>query len=122
MILIQSHTQIRQLQEEFNRAFPFLKLEFFKHSHYPYEGNARRDLVRSTDSLKNLHRKSSEDIAITETMTVTELEQLLSTYFGVSAQVFRKSGNSWLETTVTDDWTLKHQNDQGNELSQLRSS
>jgi hypothetical protein len=120
MILIHSHTPIKQLQEEFTRTFPFLKLEFFKHPHQPHEGNARRDLIRSTDPAKAYTHKSSEGISITETMTVTELEQLLSRYFGLSAQVFRKSGKSWLETTVTDDWTLKRQNDQGNELSQLR--
>jgi hypothetical protein len=31
--------------------------------------------------------------------------------------VFRKSGNLWLETTMTDDWTLQQQNDHGYEIS-----
>jgi hypothetical protein len=33
------------------------------------------------------------------------------------AQVYRKSGKIWLETTVTDSWTLEEQNKQGESLS-----
>lgn len=120
MILVHHKTKITQLQEEFHQAFPFLKLEFFKHSHKAHEGNPKRDLLLS--SARIVPKKNSKEISITESMTVTELEQLLSKHFGLSVQVFRKSGKSWLETTVTDDWTLKRQNDQGHELSQLRSS
>ena len=50
-------------------------------------------------------------------MKVFELEDSFQTLFGISAQVFRKSAGSWIETSVTDDWTLKQQNDQGKELS-----
>ena len=39
--------------------------------------------------------------------------------YGLGVQVFRKSGNVWLETTVTDSWTLKEQNDQGESLSEF---
>jgi hypothetical protein len=120
MITIHPKTKITQLQEEFHRRFPFLKLEFFKHAHQVHEGNAKRDLMSPADSAKVLStQKENENLLISEDMTVTELEQLLSHYFGLSAQVFRKSGRSWLETTVTDDWTLRRQNDQGNELSRL---
>jgi hypothetical protein len=37
----------------------------------------------------------------------------------LSVQVFRKSGKSWLETTFTDGWTLKKQNQEGIDLSQI---
>lgn len=58
-------------------------------------------------------------IHITDDMPVSKLEQLFLDQFGLSVQVFRKSGSSWLETTFTDDWTLKRQNDAGMELSQF---
>jgi hypothetical protein len=32
-------------------------------------------------------------------------------------QVFRKSGNVWLETSATDAWSLKQQNQEGMDLS-----
>ena len=51
-------------------------------------------------------------------MTVTDLEQNFSDVYGLSIQVFRKSGDVWLETTITDGWTLEKQNEQGKMLSQ----
>jgi hypothetical protein len=43
-------------------------------------------------------------------MTVGELEQSFRDIYGLATQVFRKSGNNWIETTETVDWTLEKQN------------
>ena len=50
-------------------------------------------------------------------MTVGDLEQRFQDVYGLSVQVFRKSGKVWLETTVTDNWTLDEQNDKEQSLS-----
>jgi hypothetical protein len=50
-------------------------------------------------------------------MSVAELEQQFSDVYGLSVQIFRQSGKAWLETTVTDKWTLEKQNEQGKALS-----
>jgi hypothetical protein len=52
-------------------------------------------------------------------MKVSELENLFKRKYKLNIQVFRKSGNAWLETTVTDAWTLDKQNQEGIELSEL---
>ena len=52
-------------------------------------------------------------------MTVVDLEQSFSDVFGLGVQIFRKSGKVWLETTVTDGWTLDEQNRQGEALSKV---
>jgi hypothetical protein len=54
---------------------------------------------------------------INDDTTVTDFENALIDQYGLSAQVFRRSGNLWLETTITDYWTLKQQNDHGREIS-----
>lgn len=72
-------------------------------------------MITSDFPLK-LKKKTTAPLEITEDMPVSTLEQLFQDYFGLSAQVFRKSGRSWLETSLTDDWTLKRQNDEGYEL------
>lgn len=64
---------------------------------------------------RTIHKKGQ--ITITPNMTVNDLEQCFSDIFGLGVQVFRKSGKVWLETTVTDGWTLEEQNNQGKELS-----
>lgn len=110
--------KISDLQKDFNLHFPYLKLEFFKHFHGLHGGSPRKDLVTADLALR-LKNNSKEDFIITQDMRVSTLEQLFSDYFGLSAQVFRKSGPSWLETTMTDDWTLKRQNDEGFELSNI---
>jgi len=58
-------------------------------------------------------------ITIAPGMTVNELEQNFKDVYGLSVQVFRKSGKVWLETTVTDGWSLEEQNRQGEDLSKL---
>ena len=57
------------------------------------------------------------EIVINEEMRVKELENMFQQKFAISAQVFRKSGNLWLETTMTDNWTLQQQNNHGREIS-----
>jgi hypothetical protein len=61
----------------------------------------------------------SGTLTITPQMTVANLEQGFADVYGLSVQVFRKSGKVWLETTVTDNWTLEEQNRQGEALSKL---
>ena len=50
-------------------------------------------------------------------MKVNELEKIFKDRFNLAVQVFRKSGNLWLETTMTDNWTLQQQNNHGGEIS-----
>lgn len=64
---------------------------------------------------RTIHAKGH--LVINAAMTVNDLEQRFSDIYGLAVQVFRKSGRVWLETTVTDGWTLAEQNEQGEELS-----
>jgi hypothetical protein len=119
-IKITDSKTISSLQEEFHTAFPFLKLEFFHHKHDAFKGSFKKDILNTDTTLKQCRKKKTEGaIILKENMKVTEIETLFREVFGLSAQVFRKSGRSWIETTVTDDWTLKRQNDEGKELSFL---
>jgi hypothetical protein len=61
--------------------------------------------------------KIEGDLVFSESTKVRELENDLREGFHLNAQVFRRSGNIWLETTMTDKWTLKQQNEHGKEIS-----
>lgn len=120
---INAQKKISSLKEEFNKAFPFLKLEFFKHKHKTHGASPKEDLIREDLTIGHFRKKFIEsDLEITDDMSVSSLEQLFQREYGVSTQVFRKSGRSWIETTVTDDWTLKRQNDEGMELGNFTRS
>ena len=112
---IEPDCKLSQLQKDFTRIFPYLKLEFFRHFHSIHGSNPKKDMITADFPLK-LKKKTTAPLEVTEDMPVSTLEQLFQDYFGLSAQVFRKSGGSWLETSLTDDWTLKRQNDEGFEL------
>jgi len=111
---IDNNKSIVEIQKEFASLFPFLKIEFFKNSHKVFEGNSKKEIIHTIT-----HLNKPGEITILETMTVTELEQAFKKQFGLNIQVFRKHGNSWIETTVTDGWTLQKQNEEGKILSEL---
>ncbi len=116
MLTVRGNNKISQIQKEFTTAFPFLKLEFFNQLHKVHEASPKKALIK-TDILLKERIKGNSEIVINEEMPVSLLERLFMETFGISVQVFRKSGRSWLETTRTDDWTLRRQNDEGKELS-----
>jgi hypothetical protein len=120
-MLIIKPTKLSKIKKEFNDSFPFLKLEFFRHLHKVHAGSPKHLVISEDLVLKPVHRPNQE-LIINQHMPVSVLEQLFQDHFGISVQVFRKSGNSWLETTMTDDWTLGRQNDEGKELSVFKRS
>ncbi len=115
---INDQTAIIALQEEFNSIFPYLKLEFFSKS-YSSNGVFERKYLKLKNKKLGEFRNSNnqEVISISPEMTVVDLGQGFKDVYGLGAQVFRKSGKVWLETTFTDGWTLEEQNRQGEELS-----
>lgn len=115
---INDYRKIFAIQEEFNQAFPYLKLEFFSKPH-KQGGASPKELITESSKLlgdcRTIHASGS--LTINPSMTVAEIEQNFADVYGLSVQVFRKSGTSWLETSTTDDWTLEKQNAEGEELS-----
>jgi hypothetical protein len=117
-IQINDHRKIYAIQEEFNRMFPWLKLEFFSKPHKPGGPSPKSQMVLPSKTLGECRTQhDSGTITITPMMSVGELEQSFRDVYGLSVQVFRKSGKTWLETTVTDTWSLEQQNEQGKSLS-----
>lgn len=110
---------ISEVQSEFNHAFPFLKLEFFQNK-LRLQSNFKPEIKMSPSSRIGECQSfiSEGEIEITKKMIGRELEQKLKEQFGLVAQIFRRSGNLWLQTTMTDNWTLEKQNEHGMELSQ----
>ena len=119
-ITINDHRKIFAIQEEFNNVFPYLKLEFFSKPHKSGGESAKKFVKHHSKTLgecRTIH--SNGEITISPNMTVTELEQSFGDVYGLGVQVFRQSGKVWLETTVTDGWTLEEQNRQGEALSKI---
>lgn len=99
---------IGEIQGAFTRAFPNLKLEIYKQ----LELNG----IRITKKMENGYQLPDfieKPSPITGDNTVAQLKEIFSKIAGHSARVFRKAGSLWIETSLTDDWTLSRQNEEG---------
>ena len=109
---------ISDLQKEFNNAFPYLKIEFFQNRNQQLPAfTFQQILPRHKRIVDGQTAITDGDIEISPATKVKDLEKIFKDQFSLAAQVFRRSGNLWLETTMTDDWTLEQQNEHGREIS-----
>ena len=117
-LLIKDTVSIRDLQLAFNNLFPFLKLEFFRNGTMLEKMYSLNKLLPQDSTIGEIwKRKEDAEIDINENTRVKDLEKTFMDKFGLTIQIFRKSGNLWLETTMTDNWTLKQQNEHGKEIT-----
>jgi hypothetical protein len=105
---------VGEVQADFNNAFPFLKIEIYKKKK---DSSKIKEHLKKSMTLYNAGITSEGILRIPDTMTVGDLENIFLEKFGANVQVSRKSGTVWLETTMTDKWTLQQQNEHGRELS-----
>lgn len=118
IIKISTHTTIKQIQDAFAARFPFLKIEFFI--------DANADGIFTANEMIKDHDKTiseiskialSNEVEIHGNHTISELEQLFKTNFGLIAQVFHKRNHTWIVTTTSDKLTLETLNTKAEEVS-----
>ncbi|MEO8769413.1 MAG: hypothetical protein ABI402_04995 [Ferruginibacter sp.] len=115
-ILITNKNTLLDIQQAFSNYYPFLKIEFIQ-------------IEKSTSSLKNIKIDPATSLIqklaskeyflfdINEERQVAEVANELNNRLGMIAQMFRKSGTVWSLISLTDNWTLKSQNDAGKFIS-----
>lgn len=115
-IQIDNNKTLAQIQEEFHQHFSHLKIQFFSKPHGAGEGSPKDDMLNPNKTIGEIRtNQHTGEISFNKDSSVAELESTFQQKFGVSAQVFRKSGSIWLETSKTDSWTLEKQNNTGKE-------
>jgi len=110
---ISKERAIKDVQHDFNNRYPFLKLEFYKTDDIPLV--VKKHLSQSA-SLKSAGLNKDGFIELKDEMKVGDLEKIFE-QFGLSVQVSRKAGDFWLQTSMTDSWSLGKQNEYGKEIS-----
>ena len=114
-LFIEKDSLAEDVKNVFIACYPFLKIEFYKNplikSLYKKE-----TIPVHLPLIQQIKKQSEAVINIERNKTVAELENdFLS--IGLKAEVFRKSGNVWVETSLTNNWTLQQQNAAAEELS-----
>ena len=113
-LFLSSESTIREINKEFQKKFPFLKLEFYKQPSKTEQYRYWKEKFSGQVTLKETGSKLIPAIIkINPSDTVDELEQRLRNNYGLPVQVLRKSGDIWLETLQTNDFTLEKQNSIG---------
>jgi hypothetical protein len=116
IIKITEATTVKELQEEFVKRFPCLKIELYSTTHKEGEGSSVKNQLPVNLTIGEATGTAQKGIIeVNSLMKVSELEQLFQSIFGISAQVFRKSYSVWIQTTATDSWTLGEQNNHARE-------
>jgi hypothetical protein len=117
-LYIEEQKTVQEIQQEFSRVFPYLKIEFFKRPHKKKELSPASDLAPHHLKVGLLMKKAAGGtVQLPGTKSVLQLEDEFEKKFGLHVQVFRHSGNLWIETNLTDHWSLERQNEEGYELS-----
>ena len=113
-MIIKDSKLISAIQKEFNDKFPFLKIEFYEKKHAIGEGSEKTEKIDPGKIIAEVRSKhNTGDLSINGHLKVKSLEKHFADDYGLSVQVFRKSGDLWLQTTSTDEWTLSDQNEHG---------
>ncbi len=116
-IYLSDHISIHEIQRQFSAEFPYLKI-VVKAKPHVLNGSASEKDEKGSSTLgdcRTIH--NSGTLTINPEMTVTELEQNFRDVYGLTVQIQRKTKASWIETSVTNSWTLQAQNEEGVQLS-----
>ena len=122
LLLINGERLIKDVQLDFAKAYPFLKIEFFRNNGTHKDQALKENQIKHDQKLSLAKGRNIQkgDLLIEDSMSVFDLEKAFMDQFGLLTQVFRKSGNIWLEASITDRWSLKQQNDLGKEITMGR--
>jgi hypothetical protein len=98
-----------EVQEEFNKIFPYLKITFSS------AGNSLSNIC-----LVGINNGSriNDDIVFNSDATVAEIVNQFKELFSLQVKISRKSNSHWIETLLTDSWTLEKQNRAGKQFNE----
>ena len=110
-----------QLKQEFNRKFPLLTLEFYARPHGKDEVSFKADELDDELTVSEARRNTSGltgEISLRGNRKVSRLEEELLKKYGLSVQVFFRSGTCRYQTTLSDNSTLSQLQQRGKQTSQ----
>ena len=104
------------IKTAFQEYYPYLTLRFYKNPHEERVASCESERIpldKPMEEVTMFHTAGKIDISPDRTVAAVEYD--FFKVLGLCVQIFRKSGNLWLETIQTDHWTLEQQNEAGKE-------
>ena len=114
-LFIDNDSKVEDISKLFTARYPYLKIEFYKRNFA--NTSLKKEVIPFHIPLAKVIKKNLKVVInLKSNMTVEELENDFLV-IGLQAEVFRKSGKVWVETSLTTTWTLQQQNLAGEEIS-----
>lgn len=110
-IRIEAGKSFGSVQEEFTQTFPYLKIDFVS------TGRHSEELCLTKENGHNKVADKISFIMLTDNTTVKEMVYHFKELFNLLVKVQRKSDGHWVETILTENWTLTKQNLEGKNLA-----
>jgi hypothetical protein len=110
-IIIMAGKTFGKVQEEFTQTFPYLKIDFSS------TGIHSKELCLTKENGHNKFADKISFIILTDNTTVKEIVYQFKELFNLSVKILRKSDGHWIETILTENWTLTKQNLEGKNLA-----
>lgn len=117
MIEILDKMLLQDVQDGFQRCYPNLWIDFFYDHNLPGTLHVTPEKIKPGTPISRLTVfKKDVLLDIDSNKTVTQLEKHFLDELGVQVKVMRKSGNVFVGTPYTNDWTLDAQNAAGGQI------
>ncbi|HEY6956411.1 MAG TPA: hypothetical protein VI385_14275 [Flavisolibacter sp.] len=107
------NTTIDEVKERFSHYFPFLKLEFFIYHHHTEDSPQKKEIYKGNYLEETSEFFKEGTIYFSPGTTIAELEQEFQIELGLAARIYRRSIDTWHDTSQTAHLSLAKQNSMG---------
>lgn len=108
---ISKDKRIEEVQAEFNIAYPGLKINFVKRKHDVNEASPKDSIYAENLTLRQIQAHIMDGyVSLEPSKKVQDLEKEMESRFNLHVQIYRRYKDKWIQTSITDDWTLHTQN------------
>ena len=109
-LLIHDQLLIEEVQERFSKCFPGLKIEFYAKPHHWKKASKEMEKIDPNSKLADIRKNHKQGTLVIQSGdTAGRVEANFRRLFGLNVQVFRNENNAWIQTTSTDNYSLKEQ-------------
>lgn len=119
LLHISDSKTVEDLQDHFNKCFPYLKIEFYREADNHLKACDKSNLVSPYTFIGEIRKNPySGTLDIKSWDKTSKVKQEFKDIFGLTIQVFRLHKGEWIPTTYSDELTLKQQYELSKELVQ----
>jgi len=117
---VYQNTTIKEVKDKFSHYYPFLKLEFFLYQHHTEDSTFSKQIYKGKYLAETSGFFKEGSICFSPATTIAELEQEFQIKLGLAARVYRRSVDTWLDTSQTAHLSLAKQNNMGGAVIRQR--